>query len=570
MPQLSFPFSDKDIIALAAGETASFDLASGGHWYGHGFSHVQPYPLENGSVVNANFAVNNIQSPIWLCSAGCAIFAETNAPLDVRINENNDGLLRVSCPRSALKIRLFKGANLPEAQAALMRHLGWPNKIPSSEIFGDSFFCTWTQYPRCITQSRIIDMARQIRSHKYPCSTLIIDDRWESCFGELSFSKDFPDPKAMMDELHRLGFKAWLWVTPFVNQEAAGFAELAEKRILVPHKDNGGAALFKWWGGTAGLVDLTGAAGRNWYMDKLLALRNIGVDGFKIDGGDFKYQPSPAEAAWADFKGASGYSDVLLSIFEEIAPNQCETRTAWLSQKRQIIWREGGKDSHWGLDNGLKAMVALGIHLGLVGYDILMPDMIPGRVQTMVSDMPLPTDELMVRWTEASTFFPLVQFSYLPWNYSSETEAAVNAYAQVHKALQDYIVAHSVDRSAPLLRPIWYGSPEQKELYAVADEFMLGPDLLAAPVLDPGVNFRDIVLPPGKWIDAWTGKNCEGPIKNYPAPCPGIPVFVRAGNKELAAVLRDVLSKVERGSVPGGITTTKYVSGLDRDLNVTG
>jgi len=96
------------------------DLAAGGHWFGHGFNHVQPFPLETGEIVNTNFAVNNIQSPIWLCSAGCAILAETTAPLDVRINEHGDGKLRISCPSEPLQLRVFKGENLPEARAALM------------------------------------------------------------------------------------------------------------------------------------------------------------------------------------------------------------------------------------------------------------------------------------------------------------------------------------------------------------------------------------------------------------------------------------------------------------------
>jgi alpha-glucosidase (family GH31 glycosyl hydrolase) len=262
---------------------------------------------------------------------------------------------------------------------------------------------------------------------------------------------------------------------------------------------------------------------------------------------------------------------VLPAFFEDIARNQCETRTAWLSQNRPVIWREGGKDSHWGLDNGLKALVTLGLHLGLMGYDILIPDMVPGRVQTMVSDLPLPTDELMVRWTEASAFFPLLQFSYFPWNYSDATARAVLGYARVHKALQDYIAEQARDRTAPLLRPIWFDTPEEESLYAVADEFMLGSDLLVAPVLDAGVTTRDVLLPPGRWKDAWSGATHDGGVvKSHPAPCPGVPLFVRAQKKDLLSRLRAALSEIRRGSVPSGVTTARYSAGLDRDLSVTG
>ncbi|HEX2949860.1 MAG TPA: TIM-barrel domain-containing protein, partial [Armatimonadota bacterium] len=312
--------SESCVITLAAGDVFSVDLASGGHWYGHGFSHVQPYPLETGTVVNDQFAVNNIQSPIWMCSAGYALLARTTARLAVNINKDGDGKLSITAPDEAIEIHVLRGRDLPDAHRALLAMLGGMQPAPPSALLGDAFFCTWTQYPRCITQQRILDFARDIRSHGYPCSTLIIDDRWESCFGELTFAtKDFPDPRAMVQQLAELDIVVWLWVTPFVNQEAATFTELSARGLLVPHRDGNGAALFRWWGGTAGLIDVTNPAGRAWFSERLRCLKEeVGVAGFKIDGGDFKYQPSPEIAAWHNPQGPSGYSDALLAIFDEL------------------------------------------------------------------------------------------------------------------------------------------------------------------------------------------------------------------------------------------------------------
>lgn len=559
-------------LEFAAGEIVSFDLQSGGHWFGHGFNHVQSCPLEQGSLAAPAFAVNNIQSPVWMCSEGVAILAETRRPLDVRLNENRDGFLRLSSAHETLRLKIWKRKTLPGAQAALLQSVGWPNRPPEKDLFGDCFFCTWTQYPRCINQERILDMAREIRARGYPCSTLIIDDRWESCFGELDFSRDFPDPAAMIRELHSLKFKVWMWVTPFVNQEASTFGELSENKILVPRRDGDGAALFKWWGGTAGLIDVTAPQGRKWLQEKLRSLMaGYGVDGFKIDGGDFKYQPSPEESAWHAFAGESGYSDVLLSLFEEVAPNQCETRTAWMSQSRSLVWRQGGKDSHWGLDNGLAAMVSLALHLGLMGYDLIIPDMIPGRVQTLKSDHPLPSDELMVRWTEATAFMPFMQFSYFPWNYAAGTEGVVRAYALLHKELEHYIMEQARDRKAPLIRPVWYDEPENKELFAVADEYMLGRDLLVAPVLASGVSSRNVLLPSGEWIDAWTGKALLGGLHpDHPAPCPGLPVFIRKGREDLAAIFRKAWPEISQSCISPARATAVHQAGLDRDISVTG
>lgn len=558
-------------LRLAASEPLAIDLRSGGHWYGHGFSHIQPYPLEGGEIANPVFAVNNIQCPAWMCSAGYVLFAETMSPLAVRINAGHNGRLEISSPSEPVTIRIFHGDSLVSAHEQWLQHIGWPNRPPAASTLGDSFFCTWTQYPRCITQERIIDMARQIRSHGYPCNTLVIDDRWENCFGELTFSpRDFPDPRAMFDALHELGFKVWLWVTPFVNTDARGFETLAREQILVPRRSGTGAALMKWWGGTAGLVDLTSPRGYEWYRCQMQALMALGADGFKIDGGDHKYRPPDAECAWHTDPGASGYSDLLLQLFDELVPNRCETRAAWRSQSRSVIWREGGKDSHWGLDNGLKAMVTLGQHLALLGYDLLIPDMVPGRVQTLDSNHPLPTDELMVRWTEASAFFPMLQFSYFPWNYSKPVADAVLGYAMAHKALEAYLGEQAAGRTAPLLRPLWYADPMDRSLYNVPDAFLLGSDLLVAPVLDEGVTTRDIRLPAGVWVDAWSGAHVSGPLRAWPAPCPGVPLFHRAGKAAAFGRLREALANIRRGSIKPGTTTASWRAGLDRDLSVTG
>ena len=566
----TFEISGSGQIIVPAGTAVSFDLAKTGCWYGHGFNNRQPYPLNSEPIANQNFTVNNTQSPIWMCQSGFALFANTTRRLAVNSNVNGNGFFELSCQNYELCLEVFGGETLTQAHQKLMSHIGWPSAMMNKSFLGDSVFCTWTQYPRNINQQRIIETAKQIRKYDYPCTTITIDDIWEANYGELEFSADFPHPVQMMDELHKLGFKVLLWVTPFINDDAATFDMLQENGYLV--KESGRAAKFKWWGGTAGLVDLTNPEARLWYKGKLRALKDkYGVDGFKIDGGDAKYQPSGENVRWADYKGPSGYIDMLLELFEEIAPGMCETRTAWLSQKRNIVWRQGGKDSHWGIENGMTAMLNLGLNMALMGYDIFMPDMIPGRVQTMVKDMALPTDELFVRWTELSVFMPLVQFSYFPWNYCRQTEQIIKNYAVMHKLMEDYLHIQAQGRAKPLFRPMWYDYPQNAEFYSIADQFMLGDDLLAAPVMNENRVARDVVIPEGNWKNIFTGETLTlGKYLQYPAPCPGIPVFVRAENTELFDKLHKQAKSITRGVVKSGEITAAYSSGIDRDIKVTG
>lgn len=560
------------VIPVKKDDIVTLDVAAGGHWYGHGFNHNQPYPLEKGCIDNSAFAVNNIQCPIWMCSAGYVFFADTFDLIKVKMNTTNTRNELEIIGANDFNLKIFSANDLPTAWRKFTSSINWRRPTPAPELIGDSLFCTWTQYPRAITGPRIVSMAKEIRERGYPCSTIIIDDRWEANFGELEFGADFPNPDQMIDELHKMDFKVILWVTPFINNDSKYFSSLAENGSLVRSADGKGAAEFRWWGGTAGLIDLTTPQGAEWYRNKLVKLKNkLGVDGFKIDGGDAKYMPSPATSSWGKFPGPSGFSDILLETFEKIAPGMCETRTAWMSQNRNIIWRLGGKDSHWGDDNGLKALVNLSLHLSLAGYDILIPDMVPGRVQTMDSSMALPTDELMIRWTEASVLMPLVQFSYYPWNYAENTNAAVLQFARLHKALQQYIVDSANDMTAPLIRPLWFDEPGNRGLYEICDEFLLGKDLLVCPIMDENVTKRDITLPNGEWLDAWTGESCAaGTISGHPAPCPGIPLFVRAENIELFETINPILKKIVCGSIESGVITATHQCGLDRDLSVTG
>jgi alpha-glucosidase (family GH31 glycosyl hydrolase) len=177
----------------------------------------------------------------------------------------------------------------------------------------------------------------------------------------------------------------------------------------------------------------------------------------------------------------------------------------------------------------------------------------------------------MVRWTEVLAFMPVLQFSYFPWNYDKKTLAVVHEYALLHKALEGYLCKQARARKKPLVRPVWYDWPKEQNLFAVEDQFLLGSDILIAPVLESDARKRRVVLPPGKWRDAWTGKTFRGKEQiEASCPCPGMPVYVRAGAANVLNILKKQFKKIQRGAIKPGVTTATYCAGLDRNLNVTG
>lgn len=147
----------------------------------------------------------------------------------------------------------------------------------------------------------------------------------------------------------------------------------------------------------------------------------------------------------------------------------------------------------------------------------------------------VPEKELYIRWLQWATFAPALRFHALshlhaPWTYDAETESIALFYARVRERLQDTLQSlgeEAHQSGAPLLRPLVWHFPDDTETHSIGSQFMLGPDLLVAPIVTPNPT-RIIYLPEGYWIDAWTHQVHEGPAhvtQRYELH--QIPLFVR-------------------------------------------
>jgi alpha-D-xyloside xylohydrolase len=107
---------------------------------------------------------------------------------------------------------------------------------------------------------------------------------------------------------------------------------------------------------------------------------------------------------------------------------------------------------------------------------------------------------------------------------------AVLAMRERIRPYLDVQMVNARERGIPPMRPLFVDFPDDARSWAVEDEFLLGPDILVAPVLDAGARRRDGYLPPGSWSDGWTGATVEGAREiSVEAPLERIPVFSRAG-----------------------------------------
>lgn len=516
-----------------------YRISPSGMWYGGGFqgwSSPQIFPLNDAHIDARWFlAEGNTQgTPVWYNTAGTAIWF-LNA-LDFRYSFNAmsgnkaDGMLFVEAPAaSELDYEILIEKDVRAIVQRTAKQIGYPQQTPPEDYFRDPIFTTWVEYKAEVSQQKVMEFARAIRDAKIPAGIIEIDDKWESHYGDMQFdSSKFPDPKVMVDELHQMGFKVTLWVHPFVNIDSEGYAQLSAAGDLVGDR-SGHAGRIEWWDGVASVWDFTKPEAAAKYRARLAELQSkYGFDGFKFDGGDANLVPR-------DLKTHTGitaaeYADV---YNREAAAHFTynEARVGIYSQPLGIVQRLIDKQSIWGKENGLQAIIPEALNTSMRGFAYVMPDMVGGNQYNNDKI----DKELMIRWAQASALMPLLQFSVGPWHFDDETVRLCREAAELHVKFSPYIyqLAKAASSSGePIMRSLWYQVPADPNTYQISDEFMLGGDVVVAPVVIQGAIARDIYLPEGQWRDLRTGRSVEsGWHRGYAAALDVLPVFVRADSR---------------------------------------
>ena len=190
----------------------------------------------------------------------------------------------------------------------------------------------------------------------------------------------------------------------------------------------------------------------------------------------------------------------------------CEIRNTWRFQLKPVVVRLHDKMHEW---SALDRIVADMIAAGLLGHPFICPDMVGGG--DWIAFIPgSPFDpELFIRSAQVHALCPMMQISASPWRVldAKNQEIFSNIVALRQKFAPKFaaLAKKAGEDGEPIIRSLEYNYPGQG--YAdVIDQFMMGEDLLVAPVLKKGASSRSIVLPPGRWL-ADDGKTYAGPTE---------------------------------------------------------
>ena len=372
------------------------------------------------------------------------------------------------------------------------------HKHPNLDMFRYPQYNTWIEFGRDVSQAKVKKYAEEIINNGYPSGVLMIDDCWSKDYGEWEFDRvKFPNPKELIDYLHNLNFKVMLWLCPFVSPDSPTYRELSLKGYLVKNK-NGLDAISYWWNGFSAVLDLTKPEVREYFYNVLKKLQNeYGIDGFKIDAGDPEYYSD--DFVYSTGEQKSFQAHYLETIGERFDFN--ELRASFNNSLKGVAQRLRDKNHSYDVD-GINTLIPNSIAMGLCGYPYLCPDMIGGG---MISDFEVSgfklDQNLYVRYAEISSLLPMMQFSLLPFKaLDEENNKIVKKYVDLHLEYSNLIVElvkkASID-GLPIIRSLLFNYGEDK--YAkVMDEFMLGEDILVAPIVSKESS-RKVILPKGKW-----------------------------------------------------------------------
>jgi alpha-D-xyloside xylohydrolase len=426
--------------------------------------------------------------------------------------------------------------------------------------FPEDLMGLWQCKLRYRTQKEVLETAHACKEHNVPIDVIVIDFFHWPYQGDWRFDETYwPDPKAMVDELHEMGIKVCVSVWPSVDKKSENFAEMNERGLLI-RTERGGAQTYDYQGDCVE-IDCTNPEAREYlykkvkknYLDlgiDMVWLDNAEPDFVKYDFDHYRYFIGPAlscSAIYPQYYSRAVYEG---QIGEGKQSPVNLLRSCWAGSQKygNVVW-SGDVPSTF---ESLRDQLQCGINMGLAGIPWWTTD-IGGFMTDDCNDPKF--HQLLLRWFEFAVFTAVLRLhgergpidieplddrdfggGYLHtghanelWSYGEENFRIMKKQLDLRLSLKGYISSlykEASENGSPLLRAMFYEFPEDEKCWCLYDQYMFGPEYLVAPVLSEDTFERDVYLPEGRWEDIRDGKVYEGGMTVHAeAPLDSIPVF---------------------------------------------
>lgn len=449
--------------------------------------------------------------PFYLTNRGYGVFVNDPGRVSLEIASEKASRVQFSVPGEILEYFLIYGPTPAEILERYTALTGRP-ALPPAWSYG-----LWltTSFTTSYDEKTVMSFIEGMEERRIPLSVFHFDCFWMRAFHWTDFVWDtatFPDPAGLVSRIKAKGIKVCLWINPYIAQRSALFREGTERGCFLKKKDGSVWQTDLWQAGMA-IVDFTNPEAARWYAEKLEALIDLGVDAFKTDFGE----RIPTDVVWHDGGDPARHHNWFAQIYNrtvfEVLERKRGAGEACLFARAATA---GGQRHpvHWGGDceSSFAAMAESlrgGLSLGLCGFGFWSHDI--GGFEGA------PRADLFKRWL---AFGLLSSHSRLhgsnsyrvPWNVDEEAVEVARRFAALKERLMPYLLdcartAH--ERGTPVMRAMFLQYPDDPACAYLDRQYMLGPDILVAPVFTPEGTV-EYYLPAGNWKHLIDGRVLSG------------------------------------------------------------
>ena len=407
----------------------------------------------------------------------------------------------------------------------------------------------WSYYPDTMVE----EVVSEYRKRDLPLDVIYLDIDYMSEYRVFTFDKQrFPDPKGLTDKLGKQGVKVVTIVDPGVKHQPKqpGYHAYDEgvAKNFFQRRSNGDLFVPRVWPGESVFVDYTLPEARRWWGDLHRFYTDNGIAGIWNDmnePSDFVDQTGKNQLDVVSYdegektthaKNRNTFALLMSRAtyegLERLQPNRRPyviTRAAYAGIQRYATMWTGDTNSTW---EALALNIPMFTSLGLSGEPFVGSDVggFIGRGN----------GELLVRSYQIGFLAPFCRnhkvidgYDQEPWRFGKYYEDIIRKYLKLRYALMPFLYttleeAHRT--GVPPFRPLMLNYQDDASTYTIDDQFMIGTDLLVAPIVKPDVTRRLVYLPKGTWYDYWTNRKYNGETMiSVDAPLEVAPMFVRGG-----------------------------------------
>jgi alpha-glucosidase len=418
---------------------------------------------------------------------------------------------------------------------------------------------------------QILDIAAQLRAQDFPCDAVWFDIDYMDQRHQFTWDPaGFPDPAGLNQELASMGFHCVYINEPCLLQSDPLWSYFDAEGDFV-RNTSGQSLVGSIWFGDVSFIDFTRSATRTWYAEQLKSFLSVGISGLWLDLNEpaDNFMPDAVYDFDGDPRSDLESRDLYALLEAQTAYQaQLELRT----NTRPWNFSRSGysgiqRYAHtWGGDepstfDSLRVAIEMSISMGLSGQNQFGHD--------TGGFLGSPSGELFTRWLEFSCFTPLFRNHSIntssnrePWSFGEPYTTVIRQIIQRRYRWLPYLYTLFEEASRtgrPVLAPTFFYAQGDPATYTQDTDYLLGPNVLVAPVFEAGASNRTVYLPAGNdWIDYWSDARYGGGQSIVvPAPLGQTPLLIRAG----AILVRGSVMPYVGAAADSTLTADVYPSG---------